>query len=118
MFQASPLGLRVLLSAAPANPHPVSNPPPCERILRVSVGPLGRERGKREKRENSLKGNEKEKGKKKEKRKKGKGKIRKRENNEKEKIRKQENEKKMKKEKEKKKGKGEKREKEKSLCDE
>lgn len=109
MFQASPLGLRVLLSAAPANPHPVSNPPPCERILRVSVGPLGRERGKREKRENSLKGNEKEKGKKKERRKKGKGKIRKRESNEKEKIRKQENEKKMKKEKEKKKGKREKR---------
>lgn len=40
-------GCECWFQALPANPHPVSNPPPCERIALISMGPLGRERGKK-----------------------------------------------------------------------
>lgn len=44
MFQAPLWGSACWFGASPATPHPVSNPPPCERVALISVGPLGRER--------------------------------------------------------------------------
>lgn len=44
MFQAPLWGCACWFGASPATPHPVSNPPPCERVALISVGPLGRER--------------------------------------------------------------------------